>query len=36
MSTGNNNIDIQNQAKGIYFVKITTSDKQHVVKIIKE
>lgn len=36
MSAGKNNIDIQNQSNGIYFVKVIHNSKQQTLKLIKE
>jgi hypothetical protein len=33
---GKHSLDIQNQSKGIYFVKVTENNKQQTIKIIKE
>jgi hypothetical protein len=36
ITIGKQNIDIQDQAKGIYFIKILEQDKQQIVKLIKQ
>jgi hypothetical protein len=36
MSTGKHELDIHNQADGIYFVKVMQDNKQQIIKIIKE
>jgi hypothetical protein len=36
LSFGKQNLNIQNEADGIYFVKVTQQDKQHIIKLIKK
>ena len=36
LEIGKSSLDIQNQADGIYFVKITTNNHQQIVKVIKK
>lgn len=36
MSAGKQNLNIQNQSTGIYFVKVIQQDKQHIIKLIKK
>jgi hypothetical protein len=33
---GKHNVDILNEAKGIYFVKVIENNKQHMIKLIKQ
>ncbi len=36
MEVGKHNIDLQNQANGVYFVKVISNNKQQMIKLIKE
>jgi hypothetical protein len=36
MEAGRHNLDIQNKATGIYFVKVTYDNKQNTLKLIKQ
>ena len=36
LNTGKQNLDIQNKANGIYFVKLIQNGKQQIIKLIKE